>query len=68
MEPFERPCSCRECGRAYVVRGASINPTNETQVMTEFICSCGSTVTAHVPGSVNLEKIQVQAATDPTRP
>jgi hypothetical protein len=60
MADFVRECECPYCGRKYVVTGVAANPGNETQFAMEFPCACGSRAVAHVPGSVNRERLRVE--------
>ncbi len=48
------------CGRHYVVSGASLNPSNETQASLEFKCVCGAPVEAFLPGSANPELLKIE--------
>jgi hypothetical protein len=60
MADFTRECECALCGRRYVITGVSANPGNETQFAMEFPCACGSLAVAHLPGSVNRERLRVE--------
>jgi hypothetical protein len=56
---FSREGACEKCGREYVITGASINPGAETEAPRRFRCECGGFVEAFIPGSVNLERVEV---------
>jgi hypothetical protein len=56
---FSREGACDKCGREYVITGASINPGTETEAPRRFRCACGGWLEAFIPGSVNLERVQV---------
>jgi hypothetical protein len=60
MSEFERPSQCDLCGQAYLVKGASLNPSNETQSAMVFSCPCGGRVVAHVPGSTNRNLVRLE--------
>ena len=57
---FSREGACDKCGREYVITGASINPGTETEAPRRFRCECGGWLEAFIPGSVNLERVQVE--------
>jgi DNA-directed RNA polymerase subunit RPC12/RpoP len=55
---FEREARCAGCGQEYVVSGIALHPGAETEGPTRIPCpSCGSAITAFVPGSVNTERL-----------
>jgi hypothetical protein len=56
---FAREGACDRCGREYVITGSSLNPGTETEAPRRFRCTCGGLVEAFIPGSVNLERVQV---------
>ncbi len=60
MASFSREGACAKCGREYVITGASINPGTETEAPRRFRCECGGWLEAFIPGSVNLERVQVE--------
>jgi hypothetical protein len=60
MATFERAGACEKCGREYVLRGNSANPTNETQLNVEFTCECGGILKALIPGSANRDLVHIQ--------
>ena len=60
MASFAREGVCDRCGREYVITGASINPGTETEAPRRFRCECGGWLEAFIPGSVNLERVQVE--------
>jgi hypothetical protein len=57
---FSREGACDKCGREYLITGASINPGTETEAPRRFRCECGGWLEAFIPGSVNLERVQVE--------
>ncbi len=59
MPHFTRESQCPECGREYLISGASINPGTETEAPRRFRCECGGWLEAFIPGSVNLERLIV---------
>jgi len=61
MADFTREQECSSCGRCYIVFGAAANPANETQFAMEFSCACGGTILVFLPGSVNRERLRVEA-------
>jgi hypothetical protein len=61
---FVREGACRQCGREYMVAGASLNPGAETEAPASFRCACGGRITAFVPGSVNREKLVLRPRDD----
>ena len=67
MTPFAREVACEDCGREYVVSGASVNPGTETEAPTRLLCACGGFLTAFVPGSVNVDTL-VLTPKERTRP
>jgi hypothetical protein len=60
MASFAREACCEDCGREYVVSGASVNPGTETEAPKRFRCECGGWLEAFIPGSVNLERVKVE--------
>ena len=60
MASFSREGACDKCGREYLITGASINPGTETEAPRRFRCECGGWLEAFIPGSVNLERVQVE--------
>jgi hypothetical protein len=61
---FERPSECESCGQRYIVKGSSLNPSNETQSAMVFPCPCGGRVIAHVPGSTNRSLVRLEKRSD----
>ena len=62
MTDFARPGSCTSCGRKYLVKGAALNPGNETQSAMAFSCECGGRVVANLPGSTNRSLVRLEPA------
>lgn len=60
MDEFIRSAECPACKREYELRGRSVNPSNETQTLMEFKCSCGERVGTFLPGSVNRELVKIK--------
>jgi hypothetical protein len=60
MGEFERPAECDACGKKYVLKGSSLNPSNETQAAMVFSCPCGGRVVAHLPGSTNRGLVRLE--------
>jgi len=67
VKPFERDARCASCGREYRVSGVSLHPGAETEGPTRFPCACGGEIAAFVPGSVNLERLEVTEKPKPPR-
>ena len=64
MSDFTRDLACRECGREYLVSGASVATSSETEALAQFRCSCGQWMGAFVPGSANVERLIVTLKAD----
>lgn len=60
MGEFVRVARCERCDREWRLVGASLNPSNETQVDHGFKCECGAVVWALVPGSTNRELVRIE--------
>jgi hypothetical protein len=59
VAPFTRDLACSHCGREYLVSGASVATSSETEALAQFRCSCGQWMGAFVPGSANVERLIV---------
>jgi hypothetical protein len=68
MAAFTREATCPQCGREYLISGASVNPGAETEAPRKFRCECGGWLEAFIPGSVNLERVKMTARQGGTNP
>ncbi len=62
MASFSREARLRQAaGASTMITGASINPaTGDRGAPARIRCECGGWLEAFVPGSVNLERVQVE--------